>query len=82
MLSHLDDQSATINKFYKALNKGGSMFLVFLTKPKWYINFWFYPWARLFATRYVPTTEIEKFPEKKTVNRYMTKITTLVIIKK
>ncbi|MAE13258.1 hypothetical protein CMO92_01720 [Candidatus Woesearchaeota archaeon] len=45
VLSHLEKPADIINKWYSQLAPGGSIYLIFLTKPKWYINLWFYPFA-------------------------------------
>ncbi len=82
VLSHLEHPSRTVNDYYKNLPKGGSMLLLFLTKPRWYIHFWFYPLARLFAARYVPESEITKFKGVKSSRSYSLGLATVVEVKK
>jgi len=80
VLSHLSSPSKTINMWYHQLNKGGAMLLVFLTKPKWHIHFWFYLLERLFAAKYVKEEEINKMDGEKIVKKYSSGLTTLLKI--
>tara|TARA_Y100000310_G_scaffold339609_1_gene432802 strand:- start:605 stop:1207 length:603 start_codon:yes stop_codon:yes gene_type:complete len=80
VLSLLDRPAETINQYYQQLNPQGKMLLVFLTRPAWYVHFWFYPFIRLFASQYVTEKEINKIKGKKTVRRYF--MTTLMEVEK
>ncbi|HII72096.1 TPA: class I SAM-dependent methyltransferase [Candidatus Woesearchaeota archaeon] len=39
VLSHLEDPSGVINRHHRQLNRKGIILLVFLGRPRWYINF-------------------------------------------
>lgn len=80
VLSHISEPSKVINNYYHNLNKKGRMFLLFLTKPKWYINFWFYPLIRMFASNYVSEKEIAKMKNIKKRTKYLGGMTTLIEI--
>ena len=42
VLSHLQSPSQVINQAQKLLSQKGKMFLIFFSKPKWFINIWLY----------------------------------------
>ncbi|MFC1723332.1 class I SAM-dependent methyltransferase [Nanoarchaeota archaeon] len=82
VFSLLEDRVGLVKGKYANLTKGGRMFLIFLTKPKWYIHFWMFPWIWFFAARYVSQSEIDAFPGRKKVRTWAGGITTLVEIQK
>lgn len=82
VLSHLTNPSQVIKAYFSQLKAGGSMIIVLLTKPSWYVHWWFYPFVRLFAARYVSEDEIDNMPGEKIRKRYASGIATLLIIKK
>lgn len=82
VLSLIEEPAKLISLHYKNLSKKGTMFLIFLTKPKWYIHFWFYPLIRFFAGKYVSEEEIRKMPGTKRISRYALGMTTLVEVQK
>ncbi|EEG77891.1 class I SAM-dependent DNA methyltransferase [Dethiobacter alkaliphilus] len=62
VLSHLEHQGQLINEIQKLLNDNGKLFLIFTTKPKWYVSFWMTPLFKwIFSGNYVPETEIKQF---------------------
>lgn len=82
VLSHIYRPSKVINRIHDDnLAEGGTMLLIFLSKPKWYIHFWFYPFFRLFAAKIVPKEEIDRMSGAKDTNEYAHGTTTLVRIR-
>ncbi len=82
VLSHLENPARIINQYSELLNKSGNMLLIFLTKPVWYINFWLYPFTRLFACKYVTEQEIAKINGRKIIHKSGLNLVTLMEIKK
>lgn len=83
VLSHLEigSRSEVINNAQKLLAHNGKMFLIFFTKPKWYINFWLFPFAKyLFQITYVSNEEIQKFKSVKTKHSFSANMATTVEI--
>lgn len=79
MLSHLGSPSDFVNKTQRLLNKDGRFFLIFLTRPRWYMNFWLYPIATyLFSAKPVGNEEVGKFSNVKVRQTYTAGITTCV----
>ena len=81
VMSHLEEQSKIIDSYARRLNKKGILLFVFLTKPVWYIDFWFHPILRLFACEPVSEDEIQKIRFRKDINKYSLGITTLLMIR-
>ncbi len=81
VMSHLERPSLVIERFYENLNKGGTILLVFMTKPEWFISWWFTSLTKLFACSYIPAEEIYKMPGKKEIKRYAHGLATFIIIK-
>lgn len=82
VLSHLPKPSLVVNRFYKNLSKDGTMLLIFMTQPKWYLSFWFTPLSYLFAARYVSPQEIAQMRGEKIMKKYASGLATFLIIKK
>jgi len=83
VLSHLKSPSTLVNEAQNFLNKGGKMFLIFFTKPRWYINWWMFPFSRfLFKTKYLSKKEINKFNNIKSIHHFSANIATTVFIEK
>ena len=82
VISHLSKPSGVINKYYGKLNKKGKIILIFLTKPKQYINLWIGPILRLFSSSYVLESEIKKIKNKKKVIKSMFGLCTIISIEK
>ena len=82
VLSHIPEPSAVVNRCYKNLAKDGTILLVFLTKPQWFISFWFSPFMRFYHSQYVSVNEIEKIEGKKEIKEYACGLATFVVIKK
>lgn len=83
VLSHLQSQSIFVNKAQEGLKRDGKLFLIFFTRPKWYINFWLSPIATyLFSARPVAEEEVRRFNNIKTMHSYAANITTVVEIQK
>jgi 2-polyprenyl-3-methyl-5-hydroxy-6-metoxy-1,4-benzoquinol methylase len=81
VLSHLNSPSQVVNQAQELLNNGGKMFLIFLTKPKWYVNIWFNLIAKyLFRSKYVSNGEIEKMNNVKNMHHFFAHIVTTVEI--
>ena len=82
ILSHLQSPSVLVNKARGWLKPGGKLFLIFFTRPKWYINFWLYPLATyLFSAKPVAGEEVRKFHNVKARHNYTTNITSVVEIR-
>lgn len=82
VLSHINRPSKVVNNYYQQLKPKGKMLLIFLTKPRWYINLWFYPLARLFTVRYVSDKEMRKMQGIKNIKKYSLGMTTLLEIER
>ncbi len=81
ILSHFGSPSDFVNKTQRLLNKDGRLFLIFLTRPRWYMNFWLYPVATyLFSAKPVSNEEVEKFNNVKVRQTYTAGITTCIEI--
>ncbi len=79
VLSHFESPSVLVNKAQALLEHGGRFFLIFFTKPKWYINFWLYPLATyLFSAVPVSEKEIRKFNNVRVRHSHASNITTCV----
>ncbi|PIN79636.1 hypothetical protein COV16_03175 [Candidatus Woesearchaeota archaeon CG10_big_fil_rev_8_21_14_0_10_34_8] len=82
VMSHLEKPSLVIKRFYKNLKPEGTMLLIFMTKPKWFISFWLILLTPLFACSYVNIDEIKKMPGEKKIKTYAFDLATFLIIKK
>lgn len=81
VLSHLQFPSHLVNRTQKLTNKEGRFFLIFFTKPKWYINFWLFPFAKyLFRTNYISNEEIQQFKNVKSKHSHSSNIVTTIEI--
>ena len=70
LMSYIGSPSKVINQAQQLLNDDGKFYLVFVTKPPWFVNFWIYPFIRLSAARYVSEVELEKIENIKKIKRY------------
>ncbi len=83
VLSHLPSPSQVINQAQKLLSPQGRLFLIFFSKPKWFVNIWLYPFAKyLFKTNPLSDKEVSKFMNVKTKHKFSANITTIVVIHK
>ena len=81
VLSHIKSPSAAINDAQQHLKNNGKMFLIFLTKPKCYINFWFHFVAKyLFKSKYITEEEVRKFKNVKRIHKLSEGLVTVVEI--
>lgn len=81
VLSHLVAPADFVNRAQKFLNKDGRMFIVFFSKPAWYVSFWFGPAAsKVFLASYVGESEIEKIKNMKSTNKYFANLVTTITI--
>lgn len=77
VLSHLHSPSSVVNRAQKLLSKDGRMFLIFFTTPRWYVNFWLFPFARwLFRVNYLTKREVQKFQNVKRMHNYSANMAT------
>ncbi len=71
VLSHLQSPSTLVNEAQKLLSNDGKMFLIFFSKPKWYIHLWLLPLAKfLFRSNYLRDEEVRKFNNVKVLHKY------------
>jgi len=82
VMSHLDSPSKVINDAYAHLNNNGTLLFMFLTKPKWYVNFWFNPIIKRFSADYVQGKEIKAIKPKYLIKTYNYGLTSILYIKK
>lgn len=82
VLSHIPEPSVVVNRYYKNLQKDGTMLLVFLTKPHWSVSFWFSPFMKLYHSQYVSEQEIENMDGKKEIKKYAYGLATFLMIQK
>lgn len=80
VLSHLPSPSDVVNQAQNLLKPNGKMFLIFLSRPKWYIWFWFSLLAKGFYSKLITKDEIKKFHNVKLVKHYAGNLTTVVEI--
>lgn len=81
VLSHLKTPHTAVNEVQKLLKPKGRIFLIFFTRPKWYVRFWLGPLARyLFKARYVNNEEIKKFKNVRTRGSFSANIATTIEI--
>jgi ubiquinone/menaquinone biosynthesis C-methylase UbiE len=83
VLSHLGSPSHVINQAQELLAPHGEMFLIFYSKPRWYVNFWFYPFAKyLFKTNSLTDKEVSQFKNVHKKHKSFADLTTSIIIYK
>lgn len=83
VLSHLQNPSQMVNLAQNLLSKKGKFFVIFFSKPKWFINIWLHPVAKyLFKTKPLSDEEVNKFMKIKAKHKFSADITTCVIIHK
>lgn len=81
VLSHLKSPSKVANQAQELLNDNGKLFLIFLTKPKWYVGIWFNPIGKyLFQSEYVSDKEIKKINNIKNIHNFSTNTSTVIEI--
>lgn len=82
VMSHLDDPVEFVNNAQKLLKPGGEFFMVFYTKPKWYIRFWF-SWIadKLFFAKCFDKKIVEKFKNVIKCHTFSNNLATIVIVK-
>ncbi len=79
VLSHLDYSSLVVNNAQQFLVPKGKIFLIFFTKPKWYVNLWLFPLSRyLFKAKYVSDEEVAKFKNVKMIKSFTANMATVV----
>jgi len=83
VLSHLESPSHVINQAQELLAPHGKMFLVFYSKPKWFVNFWFYPFSKfLFKTKSLSDKEVSLFKNVHKKHKYFADLSTSIEIHK
>jgi ubiquinone/menaquinone biosynthesis C-methylase UbiE len=83
VLSHIPDPVKFVNDAQKHLKPGGAFFLVFYTKSKWYLHFWFKPIAEyLFFAKSLDKKIIEKFDNVISIKTSFANLVTVVEIVK
>ena len=81
VLSHLESPSDLVNEAQNLLNRDGKMFMIFMTKPRWYINWWMSPISKfLFKAKYVSNKEIGKFRNIKSIHQFSGNIASSILI--
>ncbi len=81
VLSHLDAPAEAVNQMQHLLKPKGKLFLIFFTKPKWYINFWMGFAAKyLFKSRYVTDEDMAKFGNIKKRQSFSANMATIIEI--
>lgn len=82
VMSHLKEPVEFANTAQKLLKPGGEMFLVFYTKPKWYIGIIFnFIAEKLFFAKCFDKKIVEKFENVEKTNTYAAGLSTTVVIK-
>ncbi|MFC1599504.1 class I SAM-dependent methyltransferase [Patescibacteria group bacterium] len=82
VMSHLKDPINFTNNAQKLLKPGGEMFLIFYTKPKWYVEFWFgFIAEKLFFATCFDKRVVQEFKNVQRSNTYALGLSTTVIIK-
>ncbi len=80
VLSHLECPSELVNNAQGMLKRDGKMFIIFFSRPKWYVNFFVYPFARLFSANPVSKDEVKRFNKVKWIRSYSAGIATAMQI--
>jgi SAM-dependent methyltransferase len=76
--SHLERPREVFDLAYNLLAPDGYAFFLTFTRPKWYVAWWFTPFARLFQTHYVEQMALYHLPGLKARETWTAGITTLV----
>lgn len=81
VLSHMESPSGLVNNAQGMLKKGGKMFLIFFSRPKWYVSLCFLPVIRfLFSVNPVSSKEVKRFKNVRWACSYSANITTAMQI--
>ncbi len=83
VLEHIQDRADFVNNLGRHMKKKSKLFLLFYSRPKWYLNYTLFPFIRFLfksSARDVSSKEIKKFRQVKTVHSYSGSMITTVQI--
>lgn len=82
VLSHLNNPVEFVNNVQKHIKPDGAFFLIFYTKPKWYLRFWLSPIARIiFFVKSFDKKITKEFNNVKSIKTFTADLVTVVEIK-
>lgn len=81
VMSHLDEPANVINQWQSALNPGGTVLCIFLSKPHWCIDIWLRPFAIASQCKYVDDTQIKLLNNLTELRQYSQQLVSFATIK-
>jgi len=82
VFSHINKPDDITSNFHKSIKNGGKIYLIFLSKPKWYMGLLFFPLEKMFKTRYAKEEEIKRFGNITRRDSFLANLITTLEIKK
>lgn len=82
VLSHLEDPRGALEIACRLLAPSGQALLLTLTRPRWYVSWWFTPFVRIFQARYVDPAAFEGLPASTTIHTWTAGMVTLVQLRR
>jgi ubiquinone/menaquinone biosynthesis C-methylase UbiE len=80
LLDHLSEPAAFVNGVQRLLEPDGRLFLLFYSRPRWFVRFWMSPIGRIVRAAPVSEGEVSKFTNVRAKKRYAAGVVTLVDI--
>lgn len=83
ILEHIEDRVGFINDILLHMKKRSKLFLLFYSRPKWYLNYTVFPFIRFLfkgSARDVSPEEIKKFKQVRSVQSFSGGMVTAVEI--
>lgn len=78
VLSHLEHPRDALDIAYELLAPSGTALFLTLTRPRWYVSWWFTPFVRLFQARYVEAAAFQDLPASTVIRTWTAGMVTLV----
>jgi len=80
LLDHLSEPAAFVNGVQRFLAPGGSLLVLFYSRPRWFVRFWMSPVGRIVRAAPVAEREVAKFENVRAKKSYAAGVVTLVDI--
>lgn len=77
VLSHLERPRDALEIACRLLAPSGQALFLTLTRPRWYVSWWFTPFVRMFQARYVDPAAFEGLPASTTIHTWTAGMVTL-----
>lgn len=81
VLSHLENPRDALDIAYGLLAPLGSALILTLTRPRWYVSWWFTPLVHLFQAHYVDAIELRELPASTVIRTWTAGMVTLIHLK-